>query len=120
MFLRTFSISVFALLSALLGVQPALAVTPPIRSGCAHGAKIYEVYMANRAQAFSCTRSRMSQAALYKRFGPRQAAPPGHSRHEAGCACDFTTRSLRGGNGGGRWLSNSSGHVGNHLSDTGH
>ena len=116
----------FALLAFLtcvfLGSSAAYAkkIIPPKGPSECNGRDIRAAYQHNEGQAISCTRSKWDQARLYKRFGARQAAAPGHSRHERGCACDFRSRGLRGGTQGGRWLSNNRGHRGNHLSDTGH
>lgn len=114
----THTLRALAALAFFAFATPAFAVIPPKQHGCANQG-VYNAWKNNQGRAISCTRTKMQQAALYKRYGARQAARPGHSRHEAGCACDFTTRSLKGGASGARWL-NARGHSGNHLSDTGH
>jgi hypothetical protein len=118
--------NIFVILALLLGLflgspaAEARKISPPFDKSKCKGADILEAYRQNEKNAVSCTRSKWDQIRIYKRYGARQAAAPGHSRHEAGCACDFHSRDLHGGTRRGHWLSNGHGHTGNHLSDTGH
>ena len=49
----------------------------------------YHQQTGNKVQINSANRTYAKQAELYRRYGPRRAAPPGRSKHESGVAIDI-------------------------------
>lgn len=51
----------------------------------------YKQRTGNKIAINSANRSYAAQAAIYRRYGPRRAAPPGRSKHESGVAIDINS-----------------------------